>query len=154
MGTPHLKIGELAQRVGLRAKTIRFYEARGILAPTARGENRYRLYAAEAVDVLRFIKQAQRLGLSLREIKEIVAIRRGGRPPCVHVKRLLEAKAGELDQKLEDLLRLRRTLRQSLRAWSRRPSRPAAVCPHIERVAVRGPSAGAPSRRKKGASHG
>ena len=81
---------------------------------------------------MRFIKQASRLGLTLTEIKEILVIRQGGRAPCAHVHRLLVDKARELDQKLADLLALRRRLRQSLRAWSRRPPGPGRICPHLE----------------------
>lgn len=131
-----LRIGEVARRAGVRAKTVRFYEARGIIPLAPRAENGYRLYAPAVVDILRFVKQAQGLGLTLAEIREIVAIRQGGRPPCPHVRGLLEAKAAELDAKLEDLLRLRRNLRRSLAAWGRRPTGRAAVCPHIERPIV------------------
>ena len=127
-----LKISELASRTGVTAKAIRFYEAVGVLPPPARGPNGYRLYARDAVDMLRFIKQAQGLGLALAEIKEIVAIRQGGRPPCGHVYQLLREKASELDRKLRDLVLLRRRIRQSLAAWGRRPVKKAAVCPHIE----------------------
>ncbi len=132
MADKTLKIGELAGRAGLGAKAIRFYETVGVLPPPARGANGYRLYPADAVDMVRFVKQAQGLGLTLAEVKEIVTIRQGGRPPCGHVYRLLEEKARELDQKLRDLVLLRRRIRQSLAAWGRRPARRAAVCPHIE----------------------
>lgn len=131
-----LKIGEVARRAGVGAKTVRFYEARGILPPAPRAANGYRVYAPDAVDILRFVKQAQGLGLTLAEIREIVAIRQGGRPPCLHARRLLETRAAELDRKLRDLLTLRRRLRRSLAAWGRRPAGRAAVCPHIE--AMRG----------------
>lgn len=127
-----LKISKLAARTGVTAKAIRFYEAAGVLPPPARGTNGYRLYGSDAVDLLRFVKQAQGLGLTLAEIKEIVAIRQGGRPPCRHVYRLLQDKAAELDRKLKDLVALRRRLRQSLAAWGRRGMGRAAVCPHIE----------------------
>jgi len=127
-----LKISELASLTGVSAKAIRFYEAAGVLPPPERGANGYRLYTADAVEMLRFIKQAQGLGLTLAEIKEIVAIRQGGRPPCSHVDRLLREKAAELDRKLSDLVMLRRRIRQSLAAWGRRSVRSAAVCPHIE----------------------
>lgn len=127
-----LKIGELARGTGVDARTIRFYEAIGVLPPPARGRNGYRLYAGDALDMLRFIKQAQGLGLALAEIREIVAIRRGGRPPCSHVYQLLREKAAELDRKLRDIVMLRRRIRQSLAAWGRRPPGKAAVCPHIE----------------------
>lgn len=133
-----LKIGEVAQRAGVGPKAIRFYEGRGLIAPPARGANGYRLYSLEIVDVLRFIKQAQGLGLTLDEIKEIVAIRRGGRPPCAHVHALLKRKADELERKLDDLLHLRRRIRASLAAWGRTAAtKKATVCPHIEEPATK-----------------
>lgn len=137
-----LMIGDLARRTGVDARTIRFYEAAGVLPPPARGRNGYRRYAGDAVDMLRFIKQAQGLGLTLAEIRDIVAIRQGGRPPCSHVYQLLREKAAELDRKLKDLLMLRRRIHQSLAAWGRDPVGRAAVCPHIE-----APMATARSRR-------
>jgi DNA-binding transcriptional MerR regulator len=127
----------VAQRAAVGTKAIRFYEANGVIPRPPRGENGYRLYAPEMVDALRFIKQAQGLGLTLGEIKDIVAIRQGGRAPCAHVHQLLESKAAELDRKLKDLLMLRRRLRQSLAAWGRTAGRQATVCPHIETSATR-----------------
>lgn len=132
----NVKIGEAARAAGVTAKAIRFYESAGILPAPARGPNGY-LYTSEAVDTLRFIKQASGLGLSLTEIREILVIRQGGRPPCAHVHRLLGEKARELDRKLADLLALRRRVRQSLRAWARRPPGPGRICPHLESAAPR-----------------
>src|SRR5436309_7674027 len=77
-----LKIGELAGRAGVTVKAIRFYERKRVLPPAKRAANRYRLYDDDAVGMLYFVKQATGLGLTLVEIKEIIAIRRGGRPPC------------------------------------------------------------------------
>lgn len=131
-----LKIGQLAGRTGLTRKAIRLYEAGGILPPAARGSNGYRLYTEEAVGMLRFVKQATGLGLTLAEVREIVAIRQGGRPPCAHVHRLLQDKARELDAKLRDIVAMRREISRSLAAWRRAPSGKAAVCPHIERRAA------------------
>ena len=122
-----LKIGELARRAGVTAKAIRFYERKQILPPAKRAANRYRLYDDDAVAMIAFIKQATGLGLTLAEIKEIMAIRRGGRPPCAHVHRLMRDKALELDRKLEDLLELRRRIRRSLTAWKQRPVAATAV---------------------------
>ena len=136
--TSGLKIGEVAHRSGVTAKAIRFYERKRILPVPKRAANRYRLYGDDAVGMLVFIKQATGLGLTLAEIKEIVAIRRGGRPPCAHVHRLLRDKAAELDHKLKDLLELRRRIRLSLAAWKERPVAATTVCPHIETPAGRG----------------
>jgi len=131
-----LRIGDLARRAGVTAKAIRFYERKRILPPAQRASNGYRLYDDDAVEMLRFIKQASGLGLTLAEIKEIIAIRQGGRPPCSHVHRLLQEKAQELDRKLEDLLEMRRNLKASLAAWSRQTPTRAAVCRHIEHAVV------------------
>ena len=122
-----LKIGELARRAGVTAKAIRFYERKRILPPAKRAANGYRLYGEDAAEVLRFIKQATGLGLTLAEIKDILVIRQGGRPPCTHVHQLLRDKADELDRKLKDLVDIRERIRRSLSAWSRRPQTRAPV---------------------------
>jgi DNA-binding transcriptional MerR regulator len=135
--TGGLKIGEAARRAGVTAKAIRFYERKRVLPPPTRATNGYRLYGNDAVEMLCFVKRAAGLGLTLAEIKDIIAIRQGGRPPCTHVHRLLRDKAVELDRKLKDLLEVRRRIRQSLSAWRRRPVTRAALCPHIEAPAGR-----------------
>lgn len=122
-----LKIGELARRAGVTAKAIRFYERKGILPAAKRAANRYRLYGGETAEMLRFIKQATGLGLTLAEIKDIIVIRQGGRPPCTHVHQLLSDKAVELDRKLKDLVDVRERIRRSLSAWSRQPRQRAPV---------------------------
>ena len=122
-----LKIGEMARRTGVTAKAIRFYERKGVLPPAERAPNGYRLYDGEAVAMVQFVKQASGLGLTLGEIKEIVAIRQGGRPPCAHVHQLLRVKASELDRKLKDLVEVRKRIRRSLSAWGRRPQGRAPV---------------------------
>ena len=132
-----LKIGELARRAGVTAKAIRFYERKRVLPRAKRAPNRYRLYDDDAVGMLSFVKQATGLGLTLAEIKEIIAIRRGGHPPCSHVHRLLRDKVAELDRKLEDLLEIRRRIRRSLTAWKHQRVAAATVCSHIETPAGR-----------------
>ena len=122
-----LKIGELARRAGVTAKAIRFYERKRILPPAKRAANGYRLYGEDAAEMLRFIKQATGLGLTLAEIKDIFVIRQGGRPPCTHVHQLLRDKAEELDRKLKDLVDVRARIRRSLSAWARRPRTGAPV---------------------------
>lgn len=144
--TGGLKIGEIARRARVTAKAIRFYERKGVLPPASRAANGYRLYGDDGVEMLGFVKQASGLGLTLAEIREVIAIRQGGRPPCTHVHRLLRDKAAELDSKLQDLLDVRRRIRRSLAAWKRHPAAGAAVCPHIETRRSRGRAA----RARKG----
>ncbi len=135
-----LKIGQLARKAGVTPKAIRLYERKAILPAATRAANGYRVYGDEVVDTLRFIKQAAGLGLTLAEIKDIIVIRQGGRPPCTHVQQLLRDKADELDRKLKDLVDVRRRIGQSLGAWKRRPATGRTVCPHIHTPAGRGRS--------------
>lgn len=122
-----LKIGEVARRAGVTRKAIRFYERKRVLPPAQRAANGYRVYGDDAVDMLRFIKQATGLGLTLAEIKDVLVIRGGGRPPCSHVHQLLRDKARELDRKLQDLVEVRKRIGRSLAAWGRRPQGRAPV---------------------------
>ena len=82
MSTNGLLIGQVAKRTGATRKALRLYEDAGILAAPRRTSSGYRLYGTETLDVLAFVRQAQRLGFSLDEIKEIVSIQRSGRLPC------------------------------------------------------------------------
>src|SRR5437667_10025451 len=143
-----LMIGQLARQVGVTAKAIRFYEAKRVLPRPTRGANGYRLYGQDAVETLTFVKQAAGLRLTLAEIREIIAIRQGGRPPCMHVRRLLQDKAPELDARRRDLIEMRRLIRRSLAAWSRPGRGRSALCQHIEAAARGGRNAPALSERK------
>ena len=98
-----LRIGELAQLVGVDAPTIRFYEAEGVLPVATRSSSGYRLYDDPDADRLRFIKQARGLGLGLDEIREIVAARDADSAPCVFVRRLLGRQIDQTRQQIIDL---------------------------------------------------
>jgi len=132
VGRNGLFIGELAARGGTTRKALRLYETAGILPAPRRTASGYRVYDAEALRLLGFVRQAQRLGFTLGEIKEIVGIKRAGRAPCSHVRDLVRRKADELDQRLEDLQQIRNGLRHLLKRWRSAPKGAAAVCPHIE----------------------
>lgn len=132
MGRQGLLIGEVAARSGVTRKALRLYEAAGILPPPDRTATRYRVYEPETLALLRFVTQARRLGFSLGEIKEIVAIKRSGEIPCEHVRALVGRKVAQLDQVLRELSDQRQMLRDLLSSWRPRPGRAAAVCPHIE----------------------
>src|SRR6266852_807975 len=81
-----LLIGEVAARRGLSRKALRLYEARGILPTPRRTPSGYRTYPVDVLGVLHFVTQARRLGLTLREIGSIVALRCAKPGPCVHVR--------------------------------------------------------------------
>lgn len=132
-----LFIGKVAQQAGSNPKTIRYYETIGLLPKPQRGENRYRIYSEETVELLQFIKKAQGLGLSLSEIREIIELRRRGCEPCIHVRALLARRIADLDQRLSDLVALRKKLERLLAGSGKQSKQEGArvtVCPHIEGI--------------------
>ncbi len=104
---PQVRIGELAERSGLSAKAIRYYEEIGVLPEPARTPAGYRDYDAATLDRLTFIRAAQAVGLTLGEIREVVALRDRGETPCAHVLDLLRERAAEVDRRIAELQRLR-----------------------------------------------
>jgi DNA-binding transcriptional MerR regulator len=117
------RVSDLAAKAGLTAATVRYYEQLGLLPAPARTPAGYRTYGAEAVDRLRFIKGAQRLGLRLREIGELLAIRDRGLCPCGHTVELLRQRMSELDAELVRLGEVRDELARMLAQY------PAGACP-------------------------
>ncbi len=95
-----MRIGELADLLGVTTKSIRFYEAIGLMPDPARMPSGYREYTAGDAERLTFIKTAQRLSLSLEEIREIVAFRDRGQQPCDYVAGVLRRQVADLDRRI------------------------------------------------------
>jgi DNA-binding transcriptional MerR regulator len=108
---PTKRIGELARELGINPKTIRYYEAIGLLPPPRRNAAGYRLYGPAERDRLRFIAKAKVIGLSLEEIGEILALRDAGIEPRQHVQALIERKLTAVEAQLRALFEQRRHLR-------------------------------------------
>ena len=122
-----MRIGELAKSAGVTPDTIRYYEREGLLASPQRTPSGYRDYGPGVVDDLRFIKKAQALGLKLRDVREVMEISSGGKPPCEHVRATVSARLAEVEERLRELRALRATLRETLQRLDRAPS-PKAGC--------------------------
>jgi DNA-binding transcriptional MerR regulator len=105
-----LTIGKLASAVDVSTDTIRYYERLGLLPRAGRTQAGYRLYSAEQIERLRFIKQAQSLGLSLDEIKGLLPEQGAGLSECRRVRDLLIAKLGDIDKRLAKMRKFRKTL--------------------------------------------
>jgi len=129
-----MTVGRAARRAGLTPKAVRLYENKGLLEPTPRTQAGYRLYDGEDVAVLRFVRQARALDLSLADIREIIDLQRLGAQPCGHVLRIVESRLKEVEQTLQDLRALRRTLRRAKETalQSQNQGQPAVVCRIIE----------------------
>ena len=105
-------IGQVARLSGVGVETVRFYEREGLLEEPARRVSGYRQYAVEAVKQIRFIKRAQQLGFSLKEIRELLTLRVDAETSCEQVKERAAAKLIEVEQKMAELQRMRQALLQ------------------------------------------
>ena len=114
-----MRISELASQAGVTTKTLRYYERIGVLSPPSRSRSGYRDYRPDVLDRLGFIRAGQAVGLSLGEIRQVVALRDHGETPCDHVYRLLQRRTAELDERINELATLRRDL-QALTKRARR----------------------------------
>ena len=125
-----MRIGELAKAAGVGVETLRYYERRGLLAEPARRQSGYRAYEPEAVDVVRFIKRAQQLGFSLKEIQELLALR-SGQGTCRDVRERAQTKLEDIDEKLRQLEAMKSALEQLVHQCAGR-RRSTRYCPIIE----------------------
>ena len=105
-----LRIGELASAANVTTDEVRYYERLKILPRAGRTRAGYRLYSEEDVERLRFIKQAQSLGLSLDEVKELLPGRGAGLAECQRIRDILASKLAELETKISEMRRFRKTL--------------------------------------------
>lgn len=109
----YLRIGELAGLAGTNNETLRFYEARGLMDAPRRSESGYRLYTDDDVARARFIMRAKKMGFSLSEIAELLSLRvTREESTCGEVKELAEAKLCAIEEKIEELRRMKGALQQ------------------------------------------
>jgi MerR family transcriptional regulator, copper efflux regulator len=107
-----MRIGQLARMVGVTTSRIRFYEARGIIAPAARTANGYRDYDAKTAASLRFIVQSQDPGFSLDEIRNAVRLKRSHRLRHADVLSALRRKLAGVEQQIAEARILRTKIKK------------------------------------------
>lgn len=125
-----LTIGQVAAAAAVNVQTIRYYERRGLFTAPRRTAAGYRQYTEEAVTRLRFIKHAQELGFSLKEIEDLLALRVRHGAACGPVERKARLKIDLVERKIRDLERLRQTLEQLAAACAARS--PTDECPILQ----------------------
>ncbi|AXV07162.1 Mercuric resistance operon regulatory protein [Euzebya pacifica] len=124
-------IGALANATGVPAKTLRQWEAERLLNEPARTTGAYRDYADDIIDIIAFICHAQTAGLTLRQIKEVIAIRDDSRAPCRHAADLLGERLTDIDTRLRELEQTRTaldSLRRRLDALDPAECDPSVIC--------------------------
>ena len=125
-----LTIGQVARQAGVGVETVRFYEREGLLEEPPRRASGYRQYSEQVVRRIHFIKRAQKLGFSLKEITELLTLRVDGQTSCEEVKQRTEAKIAEVEQKLSELQRMRQALLQVATLCTGQG--PASACPMLD----------------------
>jgi len=103
-------IGQVAREAGIGVETVRFYEREGLLKEPARRASGYRQFDSDAVARLRFIKQAQRLGFTLREIKDLLALSLNPESTRAQVREHAEAKIADIEARISELKRMKKAL--------------------------------------------
>ncbi len=124
-----LAIGEVSRTSGCKIETIRYYERIGLLSPPPRTAGRHRLYSRDHVKRLVFIRRGRNLGFSLDEIRSLLGLTGEGAPNCEQVREITLAHAHDIRQKIDDLERMDRALRQLAEQCE---DGEAMVCPVIE----------------------
>lgn len=143
------RIGQLARTAGVSVQTVRYYERAGLLPRAARTPSGYRVYGSEAAARLLFIRQAQALGFSLQEVREILRLRYDSRSPCECVRGKLEEKLKQVEREMKELRRFRKELHRTLAHARKLPHLPhsaSAICPIIEGRGTKRTSAGGDKR--------
>lgn len=107
-----MTIGQVAKKTNVGIETIRFYERKGIIDKPPRTDSGYRQYPIETIDRIRFIKLAKELGFTLKDISELLELKISNKSSCGPVKRKAETKLTEIESKISDLQRIRKSLKK------------------------------------------
>jgi MerR family mercuric resistance operon transcriptional regulator len=125
-----LTIGNLAKQASVNVQTVRYYERRRLLPQPKRTPNGYRIYPAEAVQRLHFIKSAQELGFSLKEIQELLSLRLRPGITSAQIRKRAEAKVVDIEIRISTLQAMKKSLAQIISACS--GCGPVSECPILD----------------------
>lgn len=128
----HLTVARVAERAGVSRDTVRFYEHEGLLPAPARTSAGYRAYDESTIERLQFIQGTKRLGLTLADIRDLLAVRDTGVCPCEPAEEHLQRRLAEVDAHIAELTRLREQMTSMLAAIPTGdcpPPEPGSWCP-------------------------
>ena len=134
-----MTVHELAKLAGVPPHVVRYYTQRGLLRPRRNTRNRYRYYAASDLYRLQFICRAKRVGFTLGDIKMILGDADRGVSPCAEVRRLVQIRALENEERLAAVVRLQQRIREAMKTWETLPDRPPnheSLCRLIDAIAL------------------
>jgi MerR family mercuric resistance operon transcriptional regulator len=122
-----MKIGQLAKSAGVNIETVRFYERKGLIIQPIKPQEGYRQYPAKTLQRILFIKRAQKLGFTLEEISDLLAMETA---KCSEVQELAKLKLADVRARLTDLSRMESVLHNLLKSCETNPNN--AECPIID----------------------
>lgn len=134
-----MTVHELARRAGVAPHVVRYYTQRGLLRPKRNSSNRYRNYSASDLYRLQFVCRAKRVGFTLSDIKMILGDADRGVSPCTEVRRLVQVRALENEERLAAAMRLQQRIRQAMKTWETLPDLPPdheSLCRLIDAIAL------------------
>lgn len=123
---------QLSRAAGVGQEALRFYERKGLLPQPGRSASGYRLYPPEAVTRLRFIRNAQEIGFSLKEVASLLGLKAKPGVTCALIRKKVEAKIADVDRKLGALKDIRESLVRLKKSCQSRL--PASECPILENL--------------------
>lgn len=119
--TTMMTVNDIAQRADVAPDTVRYYTRVGLLKPERNPENGYKLFGKNDVYRLKFIRQAQALGFTLKEIGEILGDADAGESPCPKVRDIIVRHINENRRKIEELQNLQARMEAALEKWKDMP---------------------------------
>src|SRR2546426_12712443 len=132
--TDQISTSDLATRGGVNLETIRYYERTGLLAKPPRSGSGYRQFTLDSVRRVRFIKRAQELGFSLKEIKELLALRIAPGSTRADVRKRADTKMADIEEKIQHLRAMKKALVRLTETCC--GSGPASDCPILESLSL------------------
>jgi Cu(I)-responsive transcriptional regulator len=127
-----LNIGQVAKQTGVTVEAIRFYEKQNLIATPQRSQSGYRQYPLETIKRVRFIQHAKDAGFTLKDVGELLALRREPGTSCTDIKLCTLKKIEEVDKKISDLNKIREALSRMIMKCSGRGA--LSECPILEEL--------------------
>lgn len=134
-----MQIGMVAKKIGVSVDAIRFYERNSLLRHPSRTQGGFRMYGETDVETVAFIRRVQGLGFTLKEVRELLALRRSRLQPCAPVRRRLVQKVTDIRRKVAGLQKLERELRTALRRCNKEMRERSTHCPLLTESSRRKP---------------
>lgn len=127
-------ISQLAHAAGVPISTLRYYERVGLVCPTQRAENNYRVYSAPALQTIRFIRAAQAAGFTLDDVRALLGLQTGDTALCKDVQPLIEKRLQDVSQRIKEMRDIQRMLKSFLEICHTQAE--DAACPVVDTLSA------------------